>query len=242
MSESGGGEPPTFVPELAGLLLSEETVSGLLDTIVHLASSVVSGVDGASTSLVVSDGQHLETANASSEAVRAVDEAQYQLGEGPCVEAIRTGEETVVSLEAVPRWPGFSARAAGAGVRSVLSLPLRARERTLGALNLYSMHADLSCAEGSTVEVARALAGQASVVLANAAALMSAELTNRHLQEALASRDLIGQAKGILMVRHGIGGEKAFALLRRESQRGGRKLRDVAAEIVATQRPPRDRP
>ena len=69
-------------------------------------------------------------------------------------------------------------------------------------------------------------------MLANASSLMSAELANRHLLDALASRDVIGQAKGILMARHGMTADQAFDDLRRASQRHGRKLGDVAADVV----------
>lgn len=220
-----------MLPELAGLLLGEESVRGLLDVIVNLAPSAVGGVDGASVSLVVREGRQLETANASSELIRAVDEAQYQGREGPCVEAIRTGAEVKISFPG-DRWPVFAERARGAGVRSVHSLPLHVRDRTTGALNLYSMSVD--ALEDGAVEAARALAAQASVVLANASALMSAELANQHLQEALASRDLIGQAKGILMAGQRISADQAFDVLRRRSQASGLKLRDIAAEVVGT--------
>jgi len=78
------------------------------------------------------------------------------------------------------------------------------------------------------------LAGQAAVVLANASTLMSAELSNRHLRDALESRDVIGQAKGILMARYGVSADRAFEDLRRASQGNGRKLRDVAEEVVGS--------
>jgi hypothetical protein len=78
---AGTGE---FLPELAGLLLSEETVSGLLDLILNLAVSGIDGVAGASVSLVLRDGQVMETSNASSEAIRDVDQAQYLGVGGPC--------------------------------------------------------------------------------------------------------------------------------------------------------------
>ena len=79
MTDADGGSRGTggFLPELAGLLLSEETVSGLLDVIVNLAVSGVEGVAGASVSMVVRDGEQLETSNASSEVIRDIDEAQY---------------------------------------------------------------------------------------------------------------------------------------------------------------------
>ncbi len=219
-----------FLPELAGLLLSEETVSGLLDLIVNLAVSGVEGVAGASVSMLVGDGEQMETSNASSEMIRSIDEAQYEDSAGPCVEAIRTGEEVTVAIPA-PAWAAFSKGAAQAGVRTVWSLPLRVRQHTTGALNLYAT--SVESFEDPAAGAARGLAHQASVVLANAAALMSSQLTNEHLQEALQSRDLIGQAKGILMARQAISADDAFDILRRASQRSGRKLRDVAAELIA---------
>ena len=240
MTDADGGSRGTggFLPELAGLLLSEETVSGLLDVIVNLAVSGVEGVAGASVSMVVRDGEQLETSNASSEVIRDIDEAQYFGGGGPCVEAIRTGREVSVALPS-QAWATFSEGAARAGMRSVWSLPLHVRDRTTGALNLYS--AAEEAWEDAAAGAARGLARQAAVVLANAAALMSTQLTNEHLQEALASRDLIGQAKGILMARQSITADDAFDLLRRASQRTNRKLRDVAADLIAKVDPPEDR-
>lgn len=224
-----GGDALNVGGELAGLLLSEETVDGLLETIVTLATKVVAGIDGASVSLVMRDGRHLETTDASSASVRAIDESQYETGEGPSVEAIRCSREVNVAIPA-RRWPRFSREAAEGGIRSVFSLPLRVQGRTTGALNLYSTGS--GGLEVPAQEAARVLAGQAAVVLANAATLKSAELANRHLREALATRDVIGQAKGILMERQGIDAERAFDVMRRASQRSDRKLRDIAAEVV----------
>jgi GAF domain-containing protein len=233
---SGAGypdeEPVAFQGELARLLISEETISGLLEIVVNISLSAVPGVGGASISLVVSDGDLLQTSNASSTQIRTIDEGQYEDGDGPCIEAIRTSTEVRITMP-TGRWPTFTERALAGGVTSVLSLPLKVRDQTIGALNLYSTR------EGPVDEagarVARALAEQAAVVLANAAALARAELTAEHLQEALKSRDLIGQAKGILMAREGVGADEAFDLLRRASQRTGRKLRDIAMDIATNQ-------
>src|SRR5487761_24909 len=109
VSDSGGDgrvEPTELVAGLAGLLLSEETISGLLDIVVNLAASTVAGVDGASVSMLVGGAGQWETSNASSESVREVDEAQYEDGAGPCVEAMRTGEEVTIAFPA-DRWPTF---------------------------------------------------------------------------------------------------------------------------------------
>lgn len=235
--EAPGSGSPGLLPHLANLLLSEETIAGLLDIVVNLAASSVAGIDGASISMVMGGGPRLETTNSSSDLVRDIDQAQYQDSAGPCVEAIRTGKEVSITFP-TDRWPVFAEKATAAGARSVLSLPLTVKGRTTGALNLYSMSVD--GLEPPMVDASRRLASEAAFVLANAAAVMSAELVNQHLQEALATRDVIGQAKGILMLRHGIGPEEAFTILRQSSQDSHRKLHDVAVEVVAElQRPPR---
>lgn len=215
--------------ELAGLLLSGQTVSGLLTTIVGLAASAIGGVDAASITLM-NPGGRLETTSATSGEIRRVDEAQYRDRLGPCVEAIQTGTEVAITLPE-ERWREFSDRAQQAGMGSVHSFPLRVREQVTGALNLYSSRE--SRFEETQIPAARSLAQQAATVLANAAALTTAELANEHLERALANRDLIGQAKGILMARELIDADAAFDVLRRRSQQTGRKLRDVAAEVAA---------
>jgi hypothetical protein len=218
-----------FGKELAGVVLSEATLPGLLGIVVNLAVTRIPGVDGAGVSLVLRDGKHLQTTNPSSAAMGDTDGGQYRHGVGPGVEAVRTGQEVVVTLP-VARWPAFSSAAGDLGFCSVWSLPLLVRAKTLGALNLYSTTEHT--ADGQALRAGRALAGQAAVVLANASTLMSAELANRHLLDALASRDVIGQAKGILMARHGLTADQAFEDLRWASQRHGRKLGDLAAEVV----------
>jgi GAF domain-containing protein len=226
------------VAELTGVLLSEETVAGLLDVIVNVAVSAVDGVDGASVSLLLSGEDRFETSNASSALIREIDEAQYEEQEGPCVHAIRTGKETSFSISD-DQWPAFTARAAQGGVRSVWSLPLTVRERTTGALNLYALGGDPWA--GTSRRVARALASQAAVVLANAATLMTAETANEHLRVAMETRDMIGQAKGVLMARQHMTADEAFDVLRRASQRTNRKLRDVAIDIVKQVTHPQDK-
>lgn len=226
---SAGVDPRLFAA-LAGLVLSQRTMSELLELIVNLAVSAVNGINGASVSVVErGNGERLETATASSKLIRNIDESQYDQGGGPCVAAIRTGRE-VHTLIPTATWPPFSQCAQEGGVRSVTSLPLYAAERTLGALNLYSTTAPRLSADA--LDVARDLAAQAAVVVANASALAVAEMTNLQLQEALQTRDMIGQAKGILMARQRVSSDMAFDILRRASQRTNRKLHDVAAEII----------
>jgi transcriptional regulator with GAF, ATPase, and Fis domain len=218
------------LPELAGVFLSEQSVSDVLDVIVTLALSVVRGADGASVSVRTGDGPRFQTTSASSPTVRHIDEAQYERAEGPCVEAIRTNQEVIVTLP-VERWPLFSGPATDAGMRSVWSLPLTVGRGAIGALTLYST------AEQPWDDIdnsaARRLASQAAVVLANASSLASSQIVNHNLQQALENRDLIGQAKGLLMARQGLTADEAFDILRRASQHSGRKLRDIASEVVS---------
>ncbi len=112
----------------------------------------------------------------------------------------------------------------------MLSTPLALRERTLGSLNLYS-RTEESFAPAEE-QAAQAFAGQASVVLTNATALATSAMVNDQLREALVTRDVIGQAKGILMARQGCSADEAFDVLRRASQRANRTLADMAEELV----------
>jgi GAF domain-containing protein len=229
LSPEVAGRRAGFPAELAGALLIDETTSGVLDLLVQLATSTVAGVDAASISRLVGTPGRIETSTAGSTAIRAVDEAQHDDDAGPCVEAIRHGREVAVTLPS-ESWLTFSERAQQAGMSAVLSLPLRVRDHTTGALNLCSRGEAVG---GPAVDVARALAAQAGVVLANAAALRSAERTKRHLEEALMNRDLIGQAESILMGRQDISADAAFDVLVKASQRTGRKLRDIASDLAS---------
>lgn len=219
---------PSFVAELAGVLLAEHTVVGLAERIVRLSIQAVAEADHASASILSNSTRGLETAAATSEWVVQLDQTQYRGGGGPCVEAVRTGEEVLLHIPC-GRWERFENEATCAGIRAVCSLPLRAGDAVVGSLNLYSFTA---LAWETSSDVARLVARQGSVLLANARTLASTEATNQHLQEALMTRELIGQAKGILMARQDVTSEAAFDILRRASQRSNRKLRDIAAEIV----------
>jgi GAF domain-containing protein len=151
---------------------------------------------------------------------------QYQAGEGPCLDAARH-HQTVRSddLRAEARWPRFARQATGLGVLSVLSFQLFAGDDSFGALNLYA--AD-PAAFGQDSE-------STGLLLASHAALaMAAARTEAGLLTALDTREMIGQAKGILMERYKITGVQAFGLLVASSQGMNRKLRDVAEHLVAT--------
>lgn len=228
--EPAADTPATRPDDLTVLLQGDHSAGRLLSTVVEAALGLLPGLAGASVSILVDPlGPRFETAQASSEAVKRLDEIQYMAGSGPCVDAATNRTEVRAELPAED-WPAFSEAAEQASVRTVWSLPLEVDERVGGALNLYA--ADDSPWGGPEAVAGRILARQASAFLAGAMALAQSEHTNSTLRRALETRTVIGQAQGVLIGRQGITAEEAFDILRRASQRTNRKLRDVAAEIV----------
>jgi GAF domain-containing protein len=155
-----------------------------------------------------------------------LDHLQQKLGDGPCVNAAQ--RQSIVQIDDTRqdgRWPDFAADAASLGVRSMLCVPLWVDERCLGALSLY---ADQAAAFTD-------LHGRVTTLLATFAALALAEAQRAdQMHAALVNRDVIGQAKGILMERHRISADAAFGFLTRISQAENTKLAAIAAQLVAT--------
>jgi GAF domain-containing protein len=163
---------------------------------------------------------------ATSDLPRQVDALQERLREGPCMSAI-WDERTVRvdDIAADQRWPGFATEVAGMGVGSMLCFRLFVDGDTLGALNVYATlpHAFDAESEG----IGHVFASHASIALAGAQ-------QEQHLRSAMDSRDLIGQAKGILMERYKITGNEAFTMLVHASNRTNRKIADIADELSTT--------
>lgn len=214
---------------LNGMLISEETLETTLRRVAELAQRTVGRCDAVGVALV-HDGQ-ASTAVCTSELALQVDKEQYETGEGPCLEAIRRFDTyTIGSLADDHRWPSFRDGALEQGINSVLSIPLTVRGEPLGALNLYSRSTDGF--EGCE-DVAAMFACQAGVALSNAQVHETSTTLSRQLSEALESRAVIDQAKGILIAREGCTADEAFDVLRRASQRSNQKLREVAQQLVA---------
>jgi GAF domain-containing protein len=218
-------------PRLDSLIYSRFSLIDLLDVLVERAVTDIPGIDAGSVSMERKTGRHIETRSATSQLVRDLDAVQYEARSGPCVQALGTGA-AVEGTFPDGRWEDFSRAATAAGVKAVWSLPLAVESEVRAALNLYSFRDGQPWA-GHSADQARSFAEQAGVVLANAAALDSLVKVNEDLRAALESRTLIGQAQGILMARENIGEDDAFDIMRRASQRTNRKLRDIAADIVA---------
>lgn len=221
---SRDGEPSaeTFA-EVARSLLAQTDVQHTLQKIVDLAVETINGCEHAGVTYL--KGREVSTPAATDDVPVRCDAIQAEAGEGPCLDAIREHQVfRTGDLGGERRWPHFATRAQReTGVRSMVCFRLFVKGDTLGALNLYSKATDAFGDEACAV---------GSVFAAHAAVALSSALHQEQMDEALRSRDVIGQAKGILMAREGVDADAAFDMLRRASQRLNVKLRDLADEIV----------
>lgn len=213
---------------LAQCLLPDKSTEEVLGEVADLAAQSLPGCDAASVTLG-RNGRPVTPVWSDDVALR-LDEAQYDAEEGPCICALESG--TVVRIDSYaddPRWRTFAGHALQAGVASSMAVPLAAAGEVIGALNLYSRR---PAAFGAVEDRAEVFARQASITLANARALEQARTLAQQLALALENRDVIGQAKGIIMAGEGCTPDEAFDILRRASQRSHRKLHEVAREMV----------
>jgi len=211
--------------DLARSLHAEGDTDALLEELVTAAVRLVPGAQEGSLSLVTGRRQ-VSSQHASGQLPRSVDELQTETGQGPCLDAVYEQQTVrVADLSREGRWPEFASRAFRAGAVSMLSFQLFVEGDNLGALNLFSRLPDAF--DDDSEQIGLLFASHAAVAFAGAQQI-------DHLHRALDTRDLIGQAKGILMERFHIDGERAFRFLTRISSSSERVLRDVADELVRT--------
>jgi len=210
--------------------LEGQDAASTLDLAARTAVGNVGGADAAAIS-VVAKGGRIETLASTEQFAFLADQLQYELGEGPCLDAVH--QERVVhcpDLAEERRWSRWGPRAAqDLGVGSMLCLQLFTQQDVVGALNLYSQQP-----HGFTPEDrddALALAAHVAVAVAGAR-----KITQLHT--ALDSRTVIGQAVGIIMERYGLDADRAFGVLGRLSSHSNVKLREVAVEVVSTRHLP----
>lgn len=214
--------------ETARRLYVSEDLDETLTRITSVVTETLQGCDCASVSLL--EGDRITTRAPTAPVAEEIDRIQYDLGEGPCLEAATAGPGFVYtpSTRDDRRWPQLSPRMAALGVGSVLSCRLAViadRERTLGGINMYAMTPDAFSEEDQLLGVL--LASHAGVVV-------DAAHRSAQLHRAIESRDVIGQAKGILMERHRISSDEAFDRLRHGSQHLNVKLAELAARLAET--------
>lgn len=217
--------PPVAFAAVARSLGAAPGIDETLERIVALALDAL-GCEYAGVSYADVRSRGIETGAASHDVVRRGDAAQREVGEGPCLQALRDGSTYVVhDTAADPRWPRWGPIAQELGLRSVIGIQLFDRDDTLGALNLYASTPSAFTAED--VMVAEVYAAHAAVALGRARREV-------HLSLAIDAKHLVGMAQGILMERFGLDKDSAFSVLRRYSQERNVKLRVVAEQLLET--------
>lgn len=211
--------------DIARQLAETDSLDETLQLIVDLSKDYLDNCDGAALMLVRSKGEVMTPASTGPDAYNA-DQAQHETGEGPCLSAMREHETIVIDdIPSDERWPRWRDKVSSLGWRSMVGLRLFIGQDTMGALDVYSRQPE------SFDRHSQALA---RFFAAHAAVAMKAAISDAGLQRALESRDIIGQAKGVLMERERLSGQQAFERLRQLSTQHHVKLRDLAQRIADT--------
>lgn len=222
-----------LLAEVSGVLTSVDETHDYLVRVVHAVRQHVAGCDEVGVTLLI-DGRPSTFAYTTVTTLE-IDAVQYQLDEGPCLEAARERTEVAATLgdagDAQERWPAFAAAVRRDGMQALMALPLVSGDVCVGALNLYSRtpHA-FDAFEASVARVAAARAADAIVAVSE---LDGARRLAGQLEQAMASRAVIEQAKGVLMALRGIDEHEAFEWLRGTSQNQNVKVRSLAEQVVA---------
>jgi GAF domain-containing protein len=208
-------------------------VEGTLQAITAAAVRTVPHADECGISYVIGR-RTIEPRASTSDLPERLDAMQGQLQQGPCMDAV--WDQAIVRVDDVAadeRWPDFGRAAAGLGVGSMLCFQLFVHGDHLGALNMYSR--TRSAFDEESQDIGLLFASHAAIALAGAE-------HEAGLRAAMNTRDLIGQAKGILMERHRLTADQAFDVLSRASQELNRRVVDIALEVTDTGAVPERRP
>jgi GAF domain-containing protein len=216
--------------EFAHTLVRRYQIGDVLYELVARVAAVV-GVAGAGVSL--GEGDRVRFVSGLNEASIAVEHAQEQGQDGPCTEAYRTGQIVLVrdlgALEA-SRWEQYRAAALNAGFRGVAAIPMRVDGHLLGALNIYA--AEARDWPEDDLAAAQVLADMATSYIINASELAQAQRTAEQLSEALESRVVIEQAKGLVAADFKVSLDQAFETIRRHARQHSASVRSVAEAVV----------
>jgi transcriptional regulator with GAF, ATPase, and Fis domain len=203
-------------------LLAMPEVEHTLQHVVDLAVQNIDGCDLAG--ITMRHGSKVDTPAASEPLVNQLDGWQYELREGPCVDAVFVDDVYVIEdMKSEQRWPNWAPKAASLGVQSVLSVRLATPNDVVGGLNLYSR--SLYAYDEDQILTA-------SIYAAHAANAIAATGQIGGLNSALQTRHKIGIAQGLLMQRYDLDEDQAFQFLARISQETNVKLHDVAAKVI----------
>ncbi len=220
-----------FFVRVADTLVDDFDVVDFLDNLTSQAAAV-SGA--AAVGLVLSDHHgRVRFMAASNESGKMLELLQIQNEEGPCLDCLTTGIPVVNAdlAHAAHRWPRFAPRALEAGFQSVHAFPMRLRSKVIGALNLFGTEG--AHFEDDDVRVVQALTDVATIALLQERSLSQAETLTEQLQGALNSRIVIEQAKGALAHADAISTAEAFDQMRSRARSEGRRLVDVATDVLS---------
>jgi GAF domain-containing protein len=230
MSETHRPTAAEAFARLGRIKLGETDLDGVLTIVAELAQATVPGADAVSVTLVRATGP--ATAAFTAELALSLDEAQYRRGHGPCLDAAASLQTLATPhTESESRWPDWAARAVDAGVRSALAVGLPVEEGVTGAINVYSTAPDAF--DDEAVALAQTFAAYAAAALANAHVYDVQVTLAQQMRVAMESRAVIEQAKGIIMGERRCTPEEAIQILIGVSRQGNRKVRDIAAALVA---------
>lgn len=224
ISELGqpGVDVALALSEVARSLHAEPDLERTVQAIVAAVTETVPGAEDAGVSL--REGKVLRTVAATSDRIRQLNETEHVLQEGPCVQAERLRRVyRIADMAQDTRWPRFAAAAVGAGIHSMLGYRLFISGRTLGTLDLFSSVPDAFDDDAGRI---------GELFAAHAAIAMIGSAGQAEWKTALNSRDVIGMAKGILMLREHLTDEEAFRLMITTSQNANIKIFDLATWLV----------
>jgi transcriptional regulator with GAF, ATPase, and Fis domain len=216
--------------EVADTLVDEFDVIEFLQMVTSRTSDLVEA--HAAGLLMADERGHLQLLAASDERAEMIELFQVQSHQGPCQDCYRGGVAVINAdlREATAIWPHFAPRAVAAGFRSVHAFPLRLRSRVIGALNVFGT--DVGEMSPQDARIIQALADVATIGLLQERAIRRNAALAGQLQNALSSRIVIEQAKGVLAHIHGITPDLAFTRLRDYCRRHNARLSATARQVV----------
>jgi GAF domain-containing protein len=230
MSDADARSSPRFDALWQTVVSEDANLQGAMRRVAETGCAVLADCDSACIT-IIERGRPV-TVGSTNDTARALDDAQYSAGAGPCLAAAQEGRTIRIDDTGNDeRWPKFAASARANGIRSSLSVPIEvAGPDTFAGFNVYgTARGGFSDADE---QLSQAFARQASIVVANAQAYWAAFELSQNMAKAMESRAEIEQAKGMLMSTYRINADAAFDLLRQRSQTTNRKLRDVALDVL----------
>jgi GAF domain-containing protein len=226
-------DQPLFLHTLSRFAVVLPAHYDLEDSLTELTESVTAVLGLSGSGVTMAEEGRLRFVTAVGQASRELEQNQEKWQAGPCRDAFDTGEVVRVTdvREESTRWPEFSETATRLNVAGVAGIPMRLADQIIGALNLYSP--EPRSWSDADIAVARVLADVATSYVVNASKLRQQEQLSEQLQEALESRVVIEQAKGITAQQHAVSIEQAYQRMRRHARTNNASLRMVAEAIVA---------